>query len=284
MDLPVHPDLVIYVRCPAKIAVDRVLARAREANAPLELSDDSMSHKVVIHNHPLEKASVRARSNKHKIAEAEDDAGGEKGEKEGTMSPGLALSRSASRDTLTGAAISIYEAGLDVSLPELDSYENFVSFQEEVAFEYDLMMDEFGFMRVDGTQEREAQEAQVKEAVMERLQKKLAEGKLRQPLSTSSFQRDPSEDTPVFLQSVLGVEGLHWYYRSMVLKMREKLPEVWGDDFTDCPRVFLHGNPHVNNLVKSAEGVSMGDFDWYIPLFLSLSLSLSHLLNLFIFV
>ena len=44
-----------------------------------------------------------------------------------------------SRD-LSAARISVYEAGLDVANPDLDPYDNFVSFQTRVSGEYDAMI------------------------------------------------------------------------------------------------------------------------------------------------
>jgi len=217
-DVNLEPDLVLYHQCVAAVAVSRVLSRSNSNTA--QLSDDSMTHRVIV--------TLKSKDGKD-----------------------------ASRD-LSAARISVYEAGLDVANPQLDPYDNFVSFQTRVSGEYDAMIPEYHFKVVDGTGGRDEQESKVRsyvEPMLADLKKEVS-----RPFKTNLFDKNPKLDSGKKVKEYyLTKDGLHWYFRTMYFPMRNRLGELV--DLSKAPRVFLHGNPHINNFARFSSGSAMIDFD-----------------------
>lgn len=53
--------------------------------------------------------------------------------------------------------------------------------------------------------------------------------------------------------------GTFFFFRSMSMTMQARFIELL--DHTNMPRVFLHGNPHVENYLITENGAAMADFD-----------------------
>lgn len=117
---------MLYHQCVAAVAVSRVLSRSNSNTA--QLSDDSMTHRVIVTlksedgTHLIIGLRYSTNSFIYSSFSSRWHTGGDK-----------------SRD-LSAARISVYEAGLDVANPDLDPYDNFVSFQTRVSGEYDAMI------------------------------------------------------------------------------------------------------------------------------------------------
>lgn len=74
------------------------------------------------------------------------------------------------------------------------------------------------------------------------------------------FDKDPSKDAETARQHYLhDTRGAHFYFRNMLFPMQERFAQLL--DHSRMPKVFLHGNPHVDNYAKSARGAAMVDFD-----------------------
>ncbi len=54
-------------------------------------------------------------------------------------------------------------------------------------------------------------------------------------------------------------KGLYFYFRTSCIRMQERFSQLV--DNSDMPKVFLHGNPHLDNYVKTENGAAMIDFD-----------------------
>jgi len=78
--------------------------------------------------------------------------------------------------------------------------------------------------------------------------------------SHNFFSKDPSTDTVVMIQNYLNKDrGLFFYFRTLCIRMQERFAQLF--DHSDIPTVFLHGNPHLENYVKTEKGAAMVDFD-----------------------
>lgn len=74
------------------------------------------------------------------------------------------------------------------------------------------------------------------------------------------FYKDPATDTVVMIQNYLDKDrGVFFYFRTMCIRMQERFAQLI--DHAEMPRVFLHGNPHLENYVKTDRGAAMIDFD-----------------------
>lgn len=74
------------------------------------------------------------------------------------------------------------------------------------------------------------------------------------------FSKDPTTDTLVMIQNYLEKDrGVFFYFRTMCIRMQERFAQIF--DHSDIPKVFLHGNPHLENYVKTEKAAAMVDFD-----------------------
>jgi len=76
----------------------------------------------------------------------------------------------------------------------------------------------------------------------------------------SDFFKKPQEDQLLNILNYQNDErGAFFYFRSMSIRMQERFATLI--DHKDMPRVFLHGNPHIENFVITDKGAAMVDFD-----------------------
>ncbi len=74
------------------------------------------------------------------------------------------------------------------------------------------------------------------------------------------FDRDPNGDPASVRQSCLNpVRGAHFFFRTCNAAMLERFEQL--KDLESFPRVFLHGNPHIDNYAHTHRGGAMVDFD-----------------------
>lgn len=74
------------------------------------------------------------------------------------------------------------------------------------------------------------------------------------------FSKDPATDTVVMIKNYLDKDrGVFFYFRTMCIRMQERFAQL--ADHSEMPKVFLHGNPHLENYVKTERGAAMIDFD-----------------------
>ncbi len=75
-----------------------------------------------------------------------------------------------------------------------------------------------------------------------------------------SFFKKPQQDQLLNILNYQDNErGAFFYFRSMSIRMQERFAELI--DQSDMPKVFLHGNPHIENFVVTDKGAAMVDFD-----------------------
>jgi Uncharacterized protein conserved in bacteria (DUF2252) len=75
-----------------------------------------------------------------------------------------------------------------------------------------------------------------------------------------SFFKKPQEDQLLNILNYQDNErGAFFYFRSMSIRMQGRFAELI--DHKDMPKVFLHGNPHIENFVVTDKGAAMVDFD-----------------------
>ncbi|MCA9669958.1 MAG: DUF2252 family protein [Myxococcales bacterium] len=75
-----------------------------------------------------------------------------------------------------------------------------------------------------------------------------------------AFVRDPARDKASSRRRYCRRgRGLHLYFRHVGPEMQRRFCELV--DVSRLPRVFLHGNPHVDNYAKTERGAAMVDFD-----------------------
>jgi Uncharacterized protein conserved in bacteria (DUF2252) len=76
----------------------------------------------------------------------------------------------------------------------------------------------------------------------------------------SDFFKKPQEDQLLNILNYQNDErGAFFYFRSMSIRMQERFATLINHK--DMPRVFLHGNPHLENFVITDKGAAMVDFD-----------------------
>jgi uncharacterized protein (DUF2252 family) len=76
----------------------------------------------------------------------------------------------------------------------------------------------------------------------------------------SLFTRNPINDLPESWKNYVDEKrGEFFYFRHLSLAMQQRFMELF--DHNKVPKVFLHGNPHVENYVITAKGAAMVDFD-----------------------
>jgi tRNA A-37 threonylcarbamoyl transferase component Bud32 len=74
------------------------------------------------------------------------------------------------------------------------------------------------------------------------------------------FWKDPQLCSPQDLKNYLDRDrGEFFFFRHQCLNMQARFAQLFNLQKT--PKVFLHGNPHVENYVITAKGASMIDFD-----------------------
>lgn len=79
-------------------------------------------------------------------------------------------------------------------------------------------------------------------------------------LKRNFFYKDPENDPIVMISNYLHKErGAFFYFRTMCIRMQERFAQL--ADHSQMPKVFLHGNPHLENYVKTENGAAMIDFD-----------------------
>jgi len=80
-------------------------------------------------------------------------------------------------------------------------------------------------------------------------------------LRTLLFERRAALDSEQFHKYCMDVDdGLHWYFRALVLPMRDRLAEL--SELSTVPRVLLHGNAHIDNYSKLGDSwAGLFDFD-----------------------
>jgi len=156
--------------------------------------------------------------------------------------------------------VSVYEAGLDVGNPVLSVRENFVSFQTKVSSLYDHFSDSSTgapWLVVDASDTRDSIHQQISDRVTELLRDTpctLAK------YTSTVFDNDPVEDSTKLHNLCCGRDGFHWFYRKSMAPMRVRVGQMFPD--RDIPKVYLHGNPHLNNYAMINEkGSCMIDFD-----------------------
>jgi hypothetical protein len=77
---------------------------------------------------------------------------------------------------------------------------------------------------------------------------------------TSLFEKNPEQDAKRVRRSCRRKKrGVHFFFRRMLFPMRERFAQLI--DHTEMPRVFLHGNPHIDNYSKTPRGAALADFD-----------------------
>lgn len=75
-----------------------------------------------------------------------------------------------------------------------------------------------------------------------------------------SFLKKPQEDQLLNILNYQDSErGAFFYFRSMSMRMQARFSELMPS--ADMPKVFLHGNPHIENFVVTDKGAAMSDFD-----------------------
>lgn len=74
------------------------------------------------------------------------------------------------------------------------------------------------------------------------------------------FYKDPVSDSLSMVQNYLDKDrGMFFYFRTSCIRMQERFSQLI--DHSEMPIVFLHGNPHLENFVKTDKGAAMIDFD-----------------------
>ncbi len=74
------------------------------------------------------------------------------------------------------------------------------------------------------------------------------------------FQRNPLADSLLTIQNFSHVErGYFFYFRTLCLRMQTRFGQLFP--LHDTPKVFLHGNPHIENFAIVGQGAGMVDFD-----------------------
>ena len=74
------------------------------------------------------------------------------------------------------------------------------------------------------------------------------------------FYKNPTTDTVVMIKNYIDKDrGVFFYFRTICIRMQERFAQIFNH--ADIPRVFLHGNPHLENYVKTDKAAAMVDFD-----------------------
>ncbi len=77
---------------------------------------------------------------------------------------------------------------------------------------------------------------------------------------TNIFNRNPLADSLLSIQNFSNIQrGYFFYFRTMCLRMQARFVELI--DVEKMPKVFLHGNPHIENFAIVKQGAGMVDFD-----------------------
>lgn len=162
---------------------------------------------------------------------------------------------------------SYYAAGRDMRFHE-DDLANFREFQKRVAASYDAQVGEFGLTPIDASpvkgEEVEAAIARQHENVMGRVLGSLGplESFKKAPPrgAVNIFDKDPANDDEKLRRNyVRPKKGVHFYFRNMFAEMRQRFEQLVNNDA--MPRVFTHGNMHVDNYAKTENGAGVIDFD-----------------------
>lgn len=157
-----------------------------------------------------------------------------------------------------GPRVKYYEGGLDAKLSN-DPVENFHLFQNKVKRVYDELARKHKFLVFDAGGGIEEQRADVLKRVLPRLPaasfapaKTEREGNL--------FDKDPAGDSKEQRKNYQHPKfGAHHYFRNAFIPMQERFARLM--DMKEMPRVFLHGNAHVDNYAKTRGGAAAVDFD-----------------------
>lgn len=72
------------------------------------------------------------------------------------------------------------------------------------------------------------------------------------------FLRNPRKDSPEHRAALLR-SGLHLFFRQTTARMQRRFCQL--GKAKGMPVVFLHGNPHLDNYVRTTRGTAMVDFD-----------------------
>jgi hypothetical protein len=79
-------------------------------------------------------------------------------------------------------------------------------------------------------------------------------------MTKNFFFRNPTHDSVLTVKNYLQKDkGLYFFFRTNCIKMQERFVQL--ADCSMMPKVFLHGNPHLDNYVKTDNGSAMIDFD-----------------------
>jgi len=74
------------------------------------------------------------------------------------------------------------------------------------------------------------------------------------------FHRNPLADSLLTIQNFSHPQrGYFFYFRTMCLRMQARFGQLLP--LKDMPKVFLHGNPHIENFAIVEQGAGMVDFD-----------------------
>lgn len=73
------------------------------------------------------------------------------------------------------------------------------------------------------------------------------------------FRLGNSFEKRVMTQKLTSRDARYLFFRMACPIMQSKLPKMW--DLSKTPLTFVHGNPHIDNYVKTHQGSAMVDFD-----------------------
>ncbi|MDE2290564.1 MAG: MFS transporter, partial [Elusimicrobia bacterium] len=157
-------------------------------------------------------------------------------------------------DGEAGPHVKYYEGGLDLHL-DADPVRNFLEFQRRVTAVYDAAARAYR-MKVLPADRGVAETALATNGAVD-----AALGDVPAvPERTNLFDKDPKGDAENIRDNYRSEKrGLHFYFRNMLLPMQARFAELV--DVKDMPRVFLHGNPHIDNYAKTNRGAALADFD-----------------------